>query len=74
MPGSRRGVQRLMHNCPKDGCGEKVPRSQYACRVHWYSLPRPLRDEIWATYTARMHREHAEAMAAGAKILNPASP
>lgn len=27
---------------------------QYACRSHWYELPKDIRDAIWATYGNRL--------------------
>lgn len=38
------------HRCPAPGCEAQVPSNQYACRAHWYSLPKPLRDAIWDAY------------------------
>lgn len=36
----------MTHKCPKDGCGIDMPTQLLACRPHWYSIPRPVRDEI----------------------------
>ncbi len=36
----------MTHKCPKDGCGIDMPTHLLACRPHWYSIPRPVRDEI----------------------------
>jgi hypothetical protein len=33
-------------SCPYPGCGTDVPNSQYACRRHWYALPKDIRDDI----------------------------
>jgi hypothetical protein len=38
------------HLCHADGCRIPVPPRMFMCRGHWYSLPKPLRDAIWATY------------------------
>lgn len=38
------------HECPAPGCERRVPSSQFACRAHWYSLPKDIRDAIWAGY------------------------
>lgn len=32
--------------CPVEGCSTTHDRSKLMCRAHWYSLPRPLRDEV----------------------------
>jgi hypothetical protein len=38
------------HRCPGRGCDAMVPYDQLACRPHWYSLPQPIRNRIWATW------------------------
>lgn len=38
------------HTCPEPRCEIQVPSNQLACRPHWYSIPKPLRDELWAAY------------------------
>lgn len=38
------------HRCPSPGCDTRVPSSQFACRPHWFSLPKTLRDAIWDAY------------------------
>ncbi len=39
-----------MHECPAPGCTEQVEHRQLACRAHWYSIPKDLRDELWQAY------------------------
>lgn len=39
-----------MHTCPKTGCSARVPDEMFACRPHWFSLPKTTRDEIWRAY------------------------
>jgi len=39
--------------CPVCGCATLTDRSKVFCRSHWFSLPKPLRDAIWATYRAK---------------------
>lgn len=29
--------------CPKPGCGKDIPRLMYACREHWFELPKEIR-------------------------------
>ncbi len=36
--------------CPAPGCGAEIERSMFACRAHWYSIPKELRDRLWAAY------------------------
>ena len=36
--------------CRIPGCGTRVGRLRLKCRPHWYQVPKPLRDLIWATW------------------------
>jgi len=38
------------HTCAAVGCRVIVPTSWLMCRIHWYSLPKEMRDRVWATY------------------------
>jgi hypothetical protein len=38
------------HDCRAPVCKVSVPRSRLMCRPHWYQVPKPLRDRIWATW------------------------
>lgn len=40
----------MAHHCPRHGCTVTVPDHMFACRSHWFSLPKPIRDEIWRAY------------------------
>ena len=40
----------MTHLCHWPGCKRDVPPSRFACKAHWFSLPKFLRDEIWRTY------------------------
>jgi len=42
-----------MHRCPAPGCPVEVPPEELACSRHWYSIPKPLRDELWRAYRGR---------------------
>lgn len=46
----KRAGQTRDHVCHWPGCGKQVPPAMWGCREHWYSLPKSLRDRIWATY------------------------
>lgn len=51
------------HRCPAPDCPLDVPRSQFACREHWYALPKSLRDEITASFrVGALSKPHIEAM------------
>jgi hypothetical protein len=38
------------HTCHWPGCGKEVPPAMWGCKAHWFTLPKRLRDKIWATY------------------------
>lgn len=38
------------HLCHWHGCTRQVPPALWGCKQHWFRLPKPLRDKIWATY------------------------
>ena len=40
----------MTHHCHWPGCPRVVPPKMWGCREHWFRLPKPLRDRIWATY------------------------
>jgi hypothetical protein len=44
------GSRERVHDCPVAGCAVKVPRTRLMCKGHWYSVPKPLRDEVWRAY------------------------
>lgn len=59
------------HKCPAPGCDKDVPSSQYACGRHWYSIPKPLRDELWAGYREEpLGERHLAAMEACGDFLD----
>lgn len=40
----------MAHRCHWPGCKEEVPPKLWGCREHWFTLPKRLRDKVWATY------------------------
>jgi hypothetical protein len=42
--------QTRSHHCHYPGCPNQVPPAMYMCKPHWMSLPKYLRDKIWAAY------------------------
>lgn len=40
----------MTHTCHWPGCGLAVPPHMWGCRSHWFTIPKYLRDKIWATY------------------------
>jgi hypothetical protein len=40
----------MSHTCHADQCRATVPPRLLMCRRHWYMVPKPLRDAVWAEY------------------------
>jgi hypothetical protein len=40
----------MSHTCHATGCRVPVPPRMFMCRKHWYSLPKSMRDAVWAAY------------------------
>lgn len=40
----------MAHHCHWPGCTIEVPPKLWGCKKHWFTLPKYLRDKIWATY------------------------
>ncbi|PNG49073.1 hypothetical protein WDL1P2_00530 (plasmid) [Variovorax sp. WDL1] len=38
------------HNCHWLGCQRHVPPKLWGCAPHWFTLPKDIRDRIWAAY------------------------
>lgn len=38
------------HHCHWPGCKAQVKPAVWGCKKHWFMLPKPLRDRIWAAY------------------------
>jgi hypothetical protein len=38
------------HTCHWTGCTREVPPAMWGCKEHWFKLPKPLRDAVWANY------------------------
>lgn len=39
-----------VHTCHWPGCTVPVEPRRWGCRMHWFALPKHLRDRIWQTY------------------------
>lgn len=39
-----------MHTCHAIACDKSVPPEMLMCRRHWFTVPKALRDRVWATY------------------------
>lgn len=40
----------MKHHCHWPTCTKEVPPAMWGCRTHWFTLPKSIRDKIWATY------------------------
>lgn len=40
----------MSHICHAPGCTRRIPARLFACREHWYALPKKIRDAIWREY------------------------
>ena len=40
----------MAHTCHATGCNTEVPPTMFACKRHWFMVPKAIRDRIWATY------------------------
>lgn len=40
----------MAHHCHWPGCTIEVAPKLWGCRKHWFTLPKHLRDKIWAIY------------------------
>lgn len=47
----------MTHTCHAVGCTAPVPPKMFMCRQHWYALPKPLRDAVWAAYRPGQERD-----------------
>lgn len=45
------------HTCHAHGCTAAVPPRMFACRRHWYGLPKKIRDAIWREYRSGQERD-----------------
>ena len=40
----------MSHTCHAPGCNRQVPPRMFACRAHWFALPKKTQDAIWREY------------------------
>ena len=38
------------HTCHWPGCDKQVPPAMWGCSLHWFKIPKELRDKIWLAY------------------------
>jgi hypothetical protein len=54
-----------VHRCPIPRCGCRIDPSRLMCRLHWYLVPKEVRDQVWATWRSgqdAFSREHKDAV------------
>jgi hypothetical protein len=44
------------HSCHARNCNTPVPPRMFMCRKHWFMVPKPMQDAIWATYRPGQER------------------
>lgn len=42
----------MSHHCHARSCVKKVPPEMLMCRVHWFRVPKHIRDAVYANYRA----------------------
>lgn len=40
----------MSHHCHATACPIEVPPTMWGCKRHWFMVPKPIRDRIWASY------------------------
>lgn len=45
-----RGPAAGSHRCPCRACKARVAPDRLMCPPHWYQVPKPMRDAVWATW------------------------
>ncbi len=51
------GLKRQGHTCHAHGCEAAVPPSMVFCKLHWFSLRKPMRDAVWREYRQGQERD-----------------
>lgn len=46
----KRSITDADHHCHAAGCTVHVPPEMLMCKFHWFQVPLPLRNRVWATY------------------------
>lgn len=47
----------MKHTCHARGCEKPCPPKHLMCRPHWFMVPKPLRDAVWAAYRPGQERD-----------------
>jgi hypothetical protein len=63
----------MSHECPATGCTAAVSPSMLFCRPHWYMVPKPIRNAVWATWADGAGQgtlAHCQAIRAALRVVN----
>ena len=53
----------LDHQCHATDCEIEISPRLLMCRRHWYMVPKPIRDQIWAEYRPGQENDKNPSMA-----------
>ena len=42
----------MTHTCHARNCETSIPRTKLMCRMHWFMVPKRLREMVWREYRA----------------------
>jgi hypothetical protein len=59
-PGGQQAELSQASRCPVGDCGAEIDPSRLMCHVHWYLVPRQIRDRVWATWRSGHGASDAE--------------
>lgn len=62
------------HECPKNGCGARVRRSQLACPAHWRMVSPATQRAVYAGYRSGSVSQHVAAMQDAIDEMNHGEP
>ena len=60
-----------VHLCKAPGCPQQAKPGQLMCRSHWFALPKPLRDAIYATVHDTNRRAYVANVREAQRLLAP---
>lgn len=47
----------VVHTCHAHGCQARVPPAMFMCRMHWFSLRKPMRTAVWRFYRVGQEKD-----------------
>lgn len=58
-----------MKPCRIAACTTPARSGQLMCREHWFQVPKPIRDAIWATWKARDMKSYVANVRAAEAVI-----